>query len=121
MDSKHSAGPWHAGCFTDPANKCHCTWILSDGYCGSIATVNVHNGKNIADGGNDSPPLDEARANARLISAAPDLLEAAKAALVQAYGCFHNHYPGDDPSQAAEPVHIAMLRAAIAKAEGTSP
>lgn len=31
------------------------------------------------------------------------LLDAAKEALIQAEGCFHNHYPGDDPSQAPEP------------------
>jgi hypothetical protein len=46
-----------------------------------------------------------------------DLLAAAKLALTQAEGCFLNHYPGDDPSQAPEPQHIAMLREAIAKAE----
>jgi hypothetical protein len=45
-----------------------------------------------------------------------DLLEACKEALTQAEGCFLNHYPGDDPAQAAEPLHIAMMRAAIAKA-----
>jgi hypothetical protein len=56
--------------------------------------------------------------DARLIAAAPDLLEAAKAALVQAEGCFFNHYPGDDPATASQPEHIAMLHAAISKAEG---
>lgn len=73
--SQHTPGPWHAGCFLDATSKCQCTFILSEGYCGSIAVVSVDNGKSIGDGGNDSPPLDEARANARLLAAAPELLD----------------------------------------------
>ena len=45
-----------------------------------------------------------------------ELVTAAKFALEQAEGCFFNHYPGDDPYTAAEPEHIAMLRAAISRA-----
>lgn len=49
------------------------------------------------------------------------LLDAAKEALIQAEGCFHNHHPGDDPSQAPEPAHIANLRAAIEAEDSISP
>ena len=43
---------------------------------GSICTISISDGKTISEFGNDCPPLDEAKANARLIAAAPDLLDA---------------------------------------------
>jgi hypothetical protein len=58
---------------------------------------------------------------AHLIAAAPALLEACKAALIQAEGCFLNHYPGDDPATAPTPENIVMLDAAIRAAEGKQP
>lgn len=50
--------------------------------------------------------------------AAQIMLEALKAALPQAEGCFINHY-GDDPwsVEASEPEYIAKMREAIAAAE----
>lgn len=75
----------------------------------------------MAPGAGDECPcvVVDSEKHARLIAAAADLLEAAKAALVQAEGCFQEHYP-DRPEnvEAGEPLHIALLRAAIAKAEG---
>lgn len=55
---------------------------------------------------------DEGRANARLISAAPDLLAALKELLPEGWGDDEtmDHIPG-----------VAKARAAIAKAEGTTP
>lgn len=79
MNSKHTQGPWHSGCFVDSKDGkgCQCTFITADGYCGSIATVSVWNGiEGIADGDNDCPKHDEAVANSKLIAAAPDLLKA---------------------------------------------
>lgn len=76
--SKHTPGPWIAGHMTDPEHSCNCRSILAGGYAGSIATIDVDNGKRIVDGGNDSPPLEEAIANARLIAEAPALLELAR-------------------------------------------
>lgn len=58
-------------------------------------------------------------ANAHLIAAAPEMYEALKACLVQAEGCWMNHY-GENPEGSAEPEHIATARAVIAKAEGRS-
>lgn len=57
----------------DPAG-CKCTFVLHEGYCGSIATIGVDNGiKSIADGGNDCPPIEEAIGNAKLICASPKM------------------------------------------------
>ena len=62
-------GEWHPGCFADKKDGCQCKWILTEGYMGSIATIEVDNGLEIRDGGNDSPPEEEARANLRFIAA----------------------------------------------------
>jgi hypothetical protein len=43
-------------------------------YCGCICTVDIGNELPIGEGGNDSPPLEEAIANAHLIASAPDML-----------------------------------------------
>ncbi len=69
-------GPWSLPHFADPNSDCNCGLVLSDNYAGAVATVYVNNGRLIDDGGNNSPPLHEAEANARLIAAAPELLAA---------------------------------------------
>lgn len=64
-------GEWHAGHIADDAHPCNCDYVLSDsGYMGSIARISVDNGLPISEGGNDSPPLEEAKANLRFIAAA---------------------------------------------------
>ena len=41
---------------------------------GGIADIHVFNGiDNITEGGNDCPPMEEAKANARLITKSPDM------------------------------------------------
>lgn len=72
---KFTKGPWFAG-HLGSDSKCQCRGILSEGYMGCIATIEVDNGKAVSNGGNDAPPLDEAIANMRLITAAPELYEA---------------------------------------------
>ena len=67
---KHSSGPWYTGHLCRDDHSCNCPYILNDGYMGGIAEVYVDNEKRIVDGGNDAPPLEEAKANQRLISAA---------------------------------------------------
>ena len=79
--SKMTPGPWSTGCMMDDDKSCNCRYIFCEKYAGSVAEISIDNGKNIADGGNDCPPLEEARANARAISALPDLIEAAKSVL----------------------------------------
>jgi hypothetical protein len=59
----------------------------------------------------------EGFADAALIAAAPELLEALKDCLEQAESCWRDHY-GNNPEGSAEPAHIAKGRAALAKAGG---
>jgi hypothetical protein len=67
-------GPWHAGCLANDEAACNCQWVTNGGHAGSICTVDVGNGLRISDGGNDSPPLAEAKANLRYIAAvSPDV------------------------------------------------
>lgn len=103
--SKHTPGPWWLG--RDPCHYDSLTSISggsdSNGGIRSVAEV----------GGHD---VDEAEANARLIAAAPDLLAACEAALVQVTrdnderGVPTNEHRGTQ----------WMLEAAIAKAKGTN-
>ena len=104
--SKHTEGPWILPHFADNSSSCECEAILSDGYIGSIALVSVSNGKDISDGGNDCPPLEEAQANARLIAAASELLEALEKAEEWLQGW------------ASAEHELGIIQAAIAKAKG---
>lgn len=74
----HSKGPWHTGHFVDDSHPCNCTTIVDGGHAGGICTVHVDNGKLVGEGGNNAPNEQEAIANAHLIAAAPDMLEALK-------------------------------------------
>ena len=106
-NSKHTPGPWSVPHFAQPDVGCQCTYVLSSGYFGCIATIAIANGiGSVADGDNDCPPLEEARANAHLIAAAPELLEA----LELARGGYADAI--DDPEG------LAKIDAALAKACG---
>lgn len=118
---KFTPGPWYPPHLSDDSTTCNCRSIVEGGYAGGIATVHVHNGiASIRDGGNEAPPLEEAKANGHLIAAAPELYDALKAALphlheldsahqriVEAHG---NCYSGL--------VVVSLVEAALAKAEG---
>lgn len=100
-------GPWQAISHNDTdvaVNSETCPWIVEevDGY--SIAYVL-----------GDVPELN-AELNARLIAAAPDLLEALKNLLEEASDCWRigEHYDGRDGV-------IIAAHNAIAKAEGEAP
>ena len=75
---------------------------------GSIAVVSILENENTHDT-NDSPPLEEARANAHLIMAAPDLLAACEAAIACLDHATVTMADIDD-----------MLHKAVAKARGQS-
>ncbi|WP_312418294.1 hypothetical protein [Shinella sp.] len=62
-------GKWYPGHLgTD--STCQCRSIVDDGsYMGAIAAVHVSNGLPVGEGGNDSPPAEEAAANMRFIAA----------------------------------------------------
>ena len=62
-------GEWQAGHLSDDEAKCNCPYIFDECHAGAIAEVYVDNGKLIADGGNDCPALEEAKANLRFIVA----------------------------------------------------
>lgn len=103
--SKHTPGPWTGY----PANIS--PNIEADGKC--IAQVNPHNG--------DSE--ERRTANARIIAAAPELLEALKSIVfyyktLRGKVCLRDGYP--DPAAIIENMDhkIAQLEAVIAKAEG---
>jgi hypothetical protein len=83
---KATPGPWHTGHLCNDSHSCNCPYIFDEqSYMGGIAEVYVDNGiASIADGANDCPPLEEAKANQRFIALAgthmPALLAAADAA-----------------------------------------
>jgi hypothetical protein len=112
--SSHTPGPWPVPHFAT-GHGCDCRYILAGEHMGGIAEVYVDNGKKVSDGGNDCPPIEEAKANARLIAAAPELLAALKRIVAEV-----------DRPQTGAPVVGGVLRAiaesrdAIAKAEGKS-
>ena len=90
---KHTPGPWSV------------TWC-NDGWCVEARPCGICETHIYGDAG--SPSMPEREANARLIAAAPELLEAAK----QALQVFVDQGWDDDLSAAKS------LKAAIAKAEG---
>jgi len=94
MEGRHTAGPWAAerGDMGGP-------WQITAGPFGTLATVNTHG---------DNPEAD-----ARLMSAAPDLLDACRA-LDELDCCLGYVFPGGDWPKLWAALDAA--RAAIAKA-----
>ena len=102
--SKHTPGPWE-GCHD---GKCKCGYIFGDG--GKVFVA-----KAIGEGDMVDPyPNREAQiANAKLLIAAPDLLEACKDALPLLWG-MAKRYVGDSYTT------WEKVKAAIEKAEGVA-
>lgn len=63
---KGTKGEWTLPHFANNEAECNCKYILNPMYEGCIATVEY---------GEYNPPLEEAKANALLISKAPEMLE----------------------------------------------
>lgn len=61
---------WHAGHLCRDDHPCDCAYIFDDGHAGAVASVHVDNGLPIADGGNDAPETELAKAIQRFIAAA---------------------------------------------------
>lgn len=81
MTTAHTPGPWSLPHFVTArrgAGDCRCKYVLCEKYCGAICTVHFEDEprKTIQEGSGDDPPLEEAKANARLIASAPDMLDA---------------------------------------------
>lgn len=99
-ESKHTPGPWR---------------IFETDHGSKIIGIGSEDGAGVADAGfglwgGDS---DEARANARLVAAAPELLEALKYLVMHCKGL--DRFEGNPINEA-----IRAGREAIAKAEGRS-
>lgn len=93
--SRHTPGPWQVPHFaTDSPCECRSVVALAC-YPGAICEIFADNGKSIGDGGNGAPPLEQAKANARLIAAAPDLLAACKLAIAAIKGREHTGFLED--------------------------
>lgn len=106
--SKHTPGPWMLPHFANPESKCDCGYVLNEDYMGCIAEV-----KYSVDGDQaDNPPWPEAQANARLIAAAPDLLEALQELIAMDEAQVFVKDPWD--------ASFAKAKAAVAKARGAS-
>lgn len=69
--SSPTSGPWRLPHFADPEAHCDCGYVLDEHHMGAVATV--HYAKD-AENESDDPLIEEARANAHLICAAPLLL-----------------------------------------------
>ena len=103
MNTKHTPGPW----YNSTANP-HAVNKDGKGLAIGIATTHGTDDANYSD---FFPSTEEAKANARLIAAAPELLEALVVALMdleQAQAETHIDFRGS----------IDAVRAAIAKATG---
>lgn len=70
---KGTPGEWSLPHIADKTTPCNCGFVLSSGGS-AIATVHSNLDSSIENG--DNPPIEEAVANAQLIAAAPELLEA---------------------------------------------
>lgn len=73
-----TSGPWWPGHLADENSTCDCASILAEnGKMGSIAQVTIDNGLRIGDGGNDGPPIEEAKRNlAHIARCSPDNIRA---------------------------------------------
>lgn len=77
MEFKGTKGEWSTAHLAVEDTTCNCGFVLSEGYCGSIATIQYsEEGADWREG--DNPPLEEAKANARLIACAPEMFEMMK-------------------------------------------
>ena len=109
MTSKHTPGPWHCG----KVNSTHVYnddgWLIASSYNTSFDAF----GEPLP----DPERYEEYEANARLIAAAPHMLETLRGILARASGA-----PHDDPELAAREFEriMRMARDAIAEAEGQS-
>lgn len=104
----HTPGPWSIPHFAVDDCKCNCKYVLAEyGGMGSIATVNHCQSEDYPWGDDEGPDMAQAKANARLIAAAPKLLEALREIAT-----------GRDKSGMKSDFPADIARAAISKAEG---
>jgi hypothetical protein len=100
-NSKHTPGPWRV----DPD---HCRDVQTAD--GAIEICLAEGGKPYGQNSFSVPPVEESHANARLIAAAPDLLETLK--------LLHLHLTTPIAIQVSRADLVNKAKTAIAKAEG---
>lgn len=121
MSAKYTPGPWSVPHFATD-HTCDCHYVLSGSQHGMGAIATVHSQCEADETAVHNEPVDVARANAHLISAAPDLLEALEGMLadlpIPPTDCeYELVQAGCDPTEARK---IAAAYAAIAKARGAA-
>lgn len=106
-ERKWTPGPWPVPHFAQDDVNCDCRYIAAEyGGMGSIATIDVCKSEEFDWGDDCGPNLEQAKANAHLIAAAPDMYEALVDVL-------------SDLEIGAHPqLHIVAIRAALRKADG---
>src|SRR5690606_7008587 len=72
---KGTPGPWSTPHFAEPDLDCQCGFVLTERHFGAVATVHCSGDGDDIFAHGDNPKFEQAVANARLISAAPELLE----------------------------------------------
>lgn len=72
----HTPGPWSVPHFARPDVNCKCGYVLCNHLFGAVATVHCSGEGDDWRATGDNPKFGEAVANAHLIAAAPDLLDA---------------------------------------------
>lgn len=118
MSPKHTPGPWTFHCYGDPTPRAvvsNDTTFVTANYCigsGDKLLADIRYQSNSA-GYPHVDSLAEFKANADLIAAAPDLLEALRDITVQLAQCACSRKLTAD-----EEIALDAARAAIAKAEG---
>lgn len=115
--AEHTKGPWRA-CGDDRGGcECHMVWSIPSDAVVGVAIKATDTAYTDGEGLTDE---DEVRANARLISSAPDLLEAADNAVeAMASAAIDGLWQGEPGNRhnILRP-HMRALEAAIAKAKG---
>jgi hypothetical protein len=102
MSAQHTPGPWIVPHFARDEVKCNCGYVFSEFQHGMGSICDVNHGA-------EDEPVEIAKANARLIAAAPDLLRVAELLV--------------DWLDEEEGAHrlCDVARTAIAKATGSAP
>ena len=113
--SGHTPGPWTLPHFAAADSNCACEYVFGErqDIMGAVASVHYSSPSHNFDA--DNPRIDEAIANAHLISAAPDLLFALKLCADELESIHVQH--GDLHNAKAHSVALAAALAAIAKTE----
>ena len=109
---KFTSGEWSVPHFalSKDTCKCDCGYVLSENFMGAIATVHFGPSKEDPQNEGDNPTLEEAKANARLIAAAP-LLYAELSRILEVFD--GAKIPGEITQT---PEGVESIRAALDKA-----